>query len=236
MQTTDEQLSGAQTDQGSASDQVQNGDLEQQDNKDKVVSWDDHQRALNDLKRFKAEAKQRSQAERELAKRIEDMETSRLQEKEDFKSLAEKRAERIRELEGETESLKSGVFNSKKYDAVYAEAIRAGLRPEAESDLELLSMDSVAVEMTQSTNGNRRFQVSGAKDFVEELKRTRKHWFKNSNIPDVNPGGKAFSGSTGVVTAAEVNRLERVFNKSGKAEDKAAYQSALAEFRKSKLT
>lgn len=227
----EEQEGGAQADQGSASDQSSETQDQTSEAGKKTVAFEDHERALKDLHRFKSQARQLEEAQREIQRKLQEVEQQRLAEKEDWKALAEQRQKLLEEAQTKHEGLKSSVFNTAKFSAVRAEALKAGLRPEAESDLELIPMDPVVVEMT--TTG--KMQTIGAKEFVDELKRTRAHWFKNPNVPQVNSGGRAFTGTNGTVTVQDVNKLEREWLRSKKPEAKQAWQSALSDYKKMKL-
>lgn len=231
MTTTNEQSGGAQTDLAGGSDQAQHQDQTNEiEAGKKTVPIEDLERALKDLHRFKSQAKQQEEAIRETERKLQAVEQQRLAEKEDWKALAEKRQALLDEAQARHESLKSSVFNTAKFSAVRAEALKAGLRPEAESDLELIQMDPVVVEMT--TTG--KMQTIGAKEFVDELKRTRAHWFKNPNVPQVNAGGRAFTGANGTVTAKDVIAAEREWHKTKTPAAEQAYKSALMDYRKNR--
>lgn len=218
---------GALSTNGGAEGNVQNQDT---DNKPKVVDYEDHERALKDLHKFKQSYKQTETRMKELEKQLQEQESQKLKEKEDWKTLAEKRLERATELEQKLEKVTNNIFSNRKYDEVRAEALRAGLRPEAEDDLRLLSLEPVVVEAT--TEG--RFLVNGAKEFVEDLKRTRKHWFKLGGVPDVNTGSSSYTTQSSTVSIQELGKLENEFRKKPTAENKQKWQEALVKYRKTK--
>lgn len=227
---TGEAEGGAQSTNSGAEGTSQNQDTTQTDTKPRVVTYEDHERALTDLHRFKRAAKELEDKKLEMERKLSEIETKQLQEKEDYKTLAEKRLEQVNELTGKYEGLKSSIYTNHQMSAVKEEALKAGLRPEAVEDLELLDVEGVAVEMTNTG----KVTVVGAKDFVDGLKNSRKHWFK-PQIPNVNSGSGSFTPATGSVTAQDVGKLEREAQRKKTPESKAAYLGALAEFKKQKL-
>lgn len=104
-------------------------------------------------------------------------------------------------------------YAEKKKDAVRASALRAGLRKEAENDLDLVDMDGVEVEKTDQG----RVIVHHADDVVENLKQTRPHWFSSKETPRVNTGGygqkvttniEMFDDHMGMLRLKKENRSE----------------------------
>lgn len=167
------QVDGVNSVEGSAGDEANESNQTQ-----KTVRYDDHKRAISDMLKFKTKAQ-------ELEAKIQEFETKKLQESNDWKTLAE-REKNLRE-EAQTKLNKYSEFyqTTQKHSAVLNLAIKAGLKPEAEGDLELLPMDGVEVEVTSSG----RFEVIGAESYVEHLKRKKPHWFSTQKDLKVNLGG-----------------------------------------------
>ena len=144
----------------------------------RTVSWDDHQRAIKDMHKFKA-------ANVDAEKRLAVVEEDRLKEKSDWKALAEREKTRADKLEVEKKSLSEVFTKTQKYSEIRKSAMEAGLRPEAMDDLDLIDVDGVQVEATSSG----RFIVHGSKEFIEELKTKKPHWFKKGTVAEINSGG-----------------------------------------------
>lgn len=156
----------------------------------KPIRAEDHKRAIDDLLKYKNEAQ-------ELRKRLDSDEVTRLREKEDFKTLAEREKKRADEIEERLRKRDAFYNNESKLGAVKAAAIKAGLRSEAESDLPLLSLDGVTVEVTNQG----RFLVHGAETYIEELKRAKPHWFRTTKAPTVNSGATSNSSPQGAFSS-----------------------------------
>jgi len=135
---------------------------------------------------------QKSEAEKTLLKGQDDQTAYVKNLEDENKALLEK--DRVRN---------DAFVTSKKIDAVREAAMQAGI--ENVDDIELLPMDSVTVEITDSG----RVIVSGAKEFVEGIKTSRPRWFKRTRTPAFNPGGGGDTTPTAeVLTAHFMNELE----------------------------
>lgn len=165
----------------------------------KTVAREDHDRALKDLHKFKREAEDTKAA---LAK----IEEERLREKEDWKGLAEREKLKAEKLEADNKKLTDVFLRTQKYSAVKTAAVEAGLLPEALDDLELLELNGVAVETTNTG----RYSVQGAKEFVEELKGKKSHWFGHKKPVDINGGtGGGAPGPTKKITPIDLLDAEK---------------------------
>jgi len=142
MSDNDTNVSGAPTvDSGAVDGQTETKADKSEDKK--VVAWEDHKRALDDMHKFKRERE-------ELKARMGSIESERLREKEDFKGLAERYENEAKEYKEKYEGLNTSLQQNAKFNEVRAAALKAGLRGEAESDLELLGLDTVEVELTSN--------------------------------------------------------------------------------------
>ena len=185
--------------------------------KPRVVRFEDHKRAIDDLHKYKSEAQT-------LREQLEERESERLREKEDFKALAEREKKLREETEDKLRKHSSFYQNETKRNAIRAAALKAGIRSEAESDLELIPLDGIEVEITSTG----RFLVHGADSFVEDLKRKRPHWFRSSQIPTVNSGGASSSLSPDAeLTPKALYELER--------KDPAKFKEAVKKYQQQKL-
>lgn len=144
----------------------------------KTYTVDEYQRKDSDMHRYKQE---RNDARKE----VEALRTKELEDSENWKAAYERKSEKLVEVETEFSAFKDGYIASERFNKVRAAALKAGLRVDAEPDLELINMDSVRVERTDQG----RVLVHDEDLFVEGLKKSRPHWFKSKSVPNFNPGG-----------------------------------------------
>lgn len=201
------QESGAPTSKSGTQTSEQKPEETKQEKEDlnRVVKFDDHKRALDDMHKYKKKVQ-------EYEERLGQIESQRLKEKEDFKTLAEMREKERDEYREKYESLNDSLISNKKYDAVHSAALKLGLRSEAEGDLGLLNLNEVNVEYTSEG----RMLVHGVDEYVQNLKKTKPHWFKDTSVPNFNGGGATEkpNGNT-VLTPQEFVRLERQYKMKG---------------------
>jgi len=186
----------------------------------KTVSWENHQRVLDDMHKFK---KDLASANTKLG----DMESERLKATNDYKSLFEAEQTKRAAAEKERDEISQWAVNTQRHTAVKAAAEKKGLRKEALPDLELLDMKSVKVEATSTG----RFIVEGAEDFVNKTMTERPHWFGTVQPPIVNGGGNTGGGAgggTGKLTPNDIVQAERD-SKRGKITPEA-YQKIHTEY------
>jgi hypothetical protein len=184
-------------DSGSGATATDSGAESGEKSENKTVRFEDHKRALDDLHKNKSKARELEDQVNTLNAKIQASEEASLAQQNDFKALAERHKSRAEELEAENRKLSDSFYTSKKYDAVFHNALKSGLRKEAEVDLEMLNLDGVSIERTD----HGRVIVHGASSYVEELKRTRPHWFKSSDVARINAGG---AGSNNLNSASEL--------------------------------
>lgn len=180
-----------------------------------TVSKEDLDRALKDLHKYKAQAK-------EFEAKVKTIETDQMKKNQQWQELAELREKEAKEAREEKERLKESLVFDKKYSAVKEAAMAAGIRKEAVNDLELLDFSDVQIETTSTG----RINILGADKAVDRLKTLKPHWFGgkgnkvNSDVPDVQTGGQ--------ITMKQINEAEEKAKKSG---DYAPYKQVLAKFR-----
>lgn len=164
---------------------------------------DDEEISPEAFRRMKADLKKTKSKLREVSQKEKDRESASLKEKGQWKEAAE-RAERERDEEKSArEESESRFRNSLRSSRVVELALKAGLRPEARDDLDLLDLDEVEVESTDSG----RYIVRGADRFVENLKKRKPYLFKTGDgkgAPTFNGGGgKGGSSGGGAGTGGE---------------------------------
>lgn len=173
------------------------------------------EKLLAEIHKWKGQAKElsvKSAAEREKL----------LIEQGRWEELAKEKDAKLRELEERDARTKEAFINEKKYNAVKEAAARAGIRPEAMPDLELIGLDKVQIETTSTG----RVNVLGVDAAIDNLKLSRPHWFGSprtvvaGNAPNVQPGG--------VVSLQELAKLSQEAAKTG---DYTAYLAATKQFK-----
>ena len=182
--------------------------------KPKTYSEDDYKRKSDDMHRYKQERN-------DLRKEMEDLKSKQLEDDENWKVAYEREKERRITVETEHEEFKDGYFTDQKFNEVRTLAIKAGLRSDAEADLGLLDLDSVRIEKTDQG----RVIVHAADTFVDNLKKSRPHWFKSKNVPTFNTGGGGVPPDKPTELSAEyMTKLER--------EDSKQYRELMPEYQR----
>lgn len=222
MSTSDQQSSGAASDQKSGAPGGNEGQEQSADNR-KQISFEDHQRALQDLHRFKSELKQLK--EHNAAK-----EEQALRDKEDYKTLAERYKSELDEATNKLKTVNSWFESSQAHAAVKQAALKLGLRDGAERDLDLLPLEGVVVETVKTSSGGIRHNVVGAESYVEALKKTRPHWFRDDKAPVFNPGSGAKADTDSVMTGDKLFEIEEKHGRKSKE-----WVEAFDRLRKQKL-
>lgn len=191
----------------------------------KVVPHDDHKRALDDMHRFKAAAKEAAERAAKLQQEMEAIKAESLRAKEDYKSLYETTQQKLAEKEQESSRLKQSVVYAERYRAVLPVLKEAGLRDDAMNLLEMVSLDDIEVEAT--TNG--RFICNGMDRFAESFKARYPFAFKEKQMPNVNTGGgQGKPNQTGPMDAAALFRLEQECKRKG---DMQPYYEAVRRYK-----
>lgn len=158
-------------------------------NEEKVVNKSidprDHDRAVNDMMKYKKELSSVQRELEELREAKRSQEADELKKKGLDKELAEKLQQELNKEREENKKLKTTIFSNQKYQTILGAAKAAGLLQEAESDLEMLDLDDLSTELT--TKG--RVLVHGVDEYVEKIKKTKPHWFKGNSTVKFNSGG-----------------------------------------------
>lgn len=159
-------------------------DEENLDEQKKDDSQDDtqQQKKIAGSTFYKQKLLQIEKQNKDLRDKLELQETQTLQEKENFKQLWENEKTKREEAEKKNQSLSKTVFNTFKNSAVKEEALKAGILDQAIADLDIIDTSPVEIETTDQG----RINVLGAKEFIENLKGNKPHWFKSGNGTVVN--------------------------------------------------
>lgn len=179
-----------------------------------MVSKEVYEQTQNDMHKFKRLNQENARKLQELEAKLEQQETERLEQGEDYKGLYTQTQQKLKEERERFSSFSSAVVQDKKLSKVREFAIKAGMRQEALNDLEMLSLDDVVFE---TTDGG-RFLIHGADTFVEGLKASRPHWFASGEAPPINNSIPGYTPPppSQVLSSRDLLKLEK--------EDPAAYK------------
>ncbi len=197
--------SGATGDQNQNQNQNSNGDGGAGDGGKKLVSEDDHNRALEDLHKFKKQAKESLERTQKLEADLEKLKKDGLKSTNDYKTLFEQAEQEKETLKGENKKLKDGFMDHLKRSELRAKAVEKGIKKEALDDLSLVDTSEIETEFTSSG----RYLINGVDGFVERLKKTKQHWFASNNPANINTGGKGGGGEGKPLTHSYMLELER---------------------------
>lgn len=181
----------------------------------------------NEVQRLKLENKKLLETTQSLESKINEMNKGFLKEKEDYKSLFEETSNENKILKAEKENLQSSVIYNERFRAVFPEMKKQGLLDQAHKYIEDLSLDDLEVETTSQG----RFIVKGAGGWVERFKKENPLLFQTPKPSNINTsGGRATDTQEEEITPSRIYELEQVWKKSGKPEDRKAYESAYFKY------
>jgi hypothetical protein len=184
---------------------------------EKVIDAKAYEEVKADMIKYKTKVQ-------EFEQRVQQEEEKRLRETNDWKTLYERKETEAKEAQEKLTRFESTLTNTAKFSAVREAALKAGIRQEAISDLELVELKDVVVEKSPAG----RVEVRGADRAVEMLKALKPHWFGksinvNSSIPTSSQGGLA--------SEDELLKMSLEAQKSG---DYTAYAQKLKQFKEAK--
>jgi hypothetical protein len=202
MEDEQKPTSGAEGSEGRA-DTSENKESENKktepDKTPDVVSRKAYTSVSDDMHRFKREA---AEAKQKLA----DLEAKKLADDKNYQELYEREKKARLEADEQNQKKDKYYIHTQKSSEIRKLAMEIGLRSEALDDLDLLDYDGVEVEVTSTG----RYNVLGGKQFVENLKNKKPHWFNKDKPPKVNAGGGGVtSPGTGKLTPTDVVNAER---------------------------
>ena len=151
-----------------------------------------------DMLRFKQEKTELAEKLAKLAEGNESAERAKLAEQGQFKLLLERSEAEKAELKKQAEGAAESVTHFVRSRDVETEALKAGIRPEALSDLRLLGLDKLEVQRE-----GKEIKVKGTADFIAEQKKLRPHWFADAKAPQFD-NGKGGSAKGGEVSLSEL--------------------------------
>lgn len=133
---------------------------------------------------YKSKIEELEKQNREFQTMLEEAKTQKLKEKENFKELYEIERKKREAAEEKAVKISRDYLTGVKMSAIESEAIKAGIIPEALADIR--PEDATMVEIETGDKGS--VNILGAKEYVEYLKETKKHWFKSFQAPKINNG------------------------------------------------
>lgn len=176
----------------------------EQTEESKVVNVEAYESVKNDMHKYKRSYSEAQEKLNQLQSKLEEMETKNLEGSKQYKELYEQTQTKLKQVEQEKLSLNQAIVNDKKFSAVEAAAIKAGLRDI--SDLEGFDFEGVEIETTNTG----KYRVVGAEDWVESLKAKKPHWFKDQSVPNVNNStGKFDGGKPKELSAQDILKLQK---------------------------
>lgn len=199
----------------------------------KVIKPEDHQRALDDMHKFKRQAAEFEAKFNELSTQLSELKKNDLKGKEDYKALWEASEAEKNSLKAETTKLKQSVVLTEKFKAAQSALMTAGLKKEALKILERETFDEIVVEWTSEG----RILTNGVDTFVDKFKKEFPFAFQSAAAPTFNGGGGGGSGGSGgeEITPAKIIELEMKMKTPGsKQEDKDAYYAAVKTYQEQK--
>ncbi len=177
-------------------------------------------RVSNDMHAFKKAAK-------DAQEKLKAIETEKLTKNNEFKTLYEQEKNAREAAEKTSKDLKDSFINEKKYSAVKAQAMAAGLKPEALDDLDMIDFTDVVVETTSTGKTN----VLGVEAQIKKLQAAKPHWFGGKTTPKINSGNpRVIEGAEGgdKITVEQVRKAEKEAKKTG---DMKPYYNLINRYR-----
>jgi len=181
-----------------------------------------HEDIKADLFKYKEQLKS-------LQEQISGQQANSLKEKSEWKQLAELREQELNQVKSQINEseerygkLKSAIIEDKKLSAVRQFAAREGIEDNALPMIEMLELQGVIVETTNTGKVN----VVGAEQFVQKLKAEKPFLFKKPGGAKINPGdpGVAASAQT---TPAEISKA---FEEGKRSRDYSKYNDLMKKY------
>lgn len=190
------------------------------------IKYEDHLRAIEDLKKFKARSRELESKLEQLSTEIEQEKHRKLSDSNDFKTLYEQASSKNKEWESRYQKLKENVVYNEKYKAAQKALLDAGIRKDALKILEREDLEPIVVEHTSEG----RMLVSGVEEYVDSFRKNFGFAFEDKSKTRVNGNGGTIDMTSGQkIDAAKLIELER---KHGIKSPE--YLAAYAEYKKQK--
>jgi hypothetical protein len=212
------------TETGSSASQDSTGSAdESQSQQTTQIKPEDHLRAIEDLKKFKARSRELETQLGQIQQEIEEGKHKKLTESNDFKTLYEQASAKNKEWEARHQKLKESVVYNEKYKAAQTALLGAGIRKDALRILDKEDLGPIVVEHTSEG----RMLVSGVDEYVDSFKKNYGFAFENKQQTRVNGAGGSSTYSDGGMTPAKLYEIDK---KNGVTSGE--YRQALEQYRK----
>lgn len=187
-----------------------------------TVSKAEFDKVLNQMHEQKKRAKQ-------LEGEVEKQKLDKLKEQQNWQEIAKLKEEETEGYKQKLTVISQNLVFDKKFTAIREAALKQGILSTALDDLERVDMSSVIVETT-AADGQIRYSIAGADQFVANLKMRKPHWFETK-------GSRVNSETPGVISPKsvgwdEVKSAEAAYKKNPTRENEQKYKSAISEFQR----
>lgn len=216
------------TDGGSSASNESTGSAEDsQGSSQTTIKPEDHLRAIEDLKKFKARSRELETQLQTVQQEIEEQKNKKLTDSNDYKTLYEQVTAKNREWETKYSKLKENVVYNEKYKSAQNALLSAGIRKEALKILDKEDLEQIVVEHTSEG----RMLVNGLDEYVDSFKKNYGFAFENKQQTRVNgAGGNNNSQDFGAVMTP--SKLFEIEKKHGIRSEH--YTNALTQYKKQK--
>lgn len=210
-----------------SNDQQVSDDVDSTGNETRQIKPEDHLRAIEDLKKFKARSRELESQVAKMQADLEEVQNKKLTDSNDFKALYEQATQKNKDWEAKYSKLRENTVYNEKYRAAQQALIQAGIRKEALKLLDKEPLEEIVVEYTSEG----RVLTSGIEEYVDNFKKNFGSFaFEDKRPTKVNGGGGAGgSMNDSSVTANDVYMIEK---KHGIGSQE--YRDALASYKKQK--
>lgn len=213
------------TDDGSSASNESTGSAEDSATKTQIKP-EDHNRAVEDLKKFKARSRELETQLQSIQTEIEDQKNKKLTDSNDFKSLYEQASAKNKDWETKYSRMKENIVYNEKYKTVQAALLEAGIKKSALKILDKEDLESIVVEHTSEG----RMLVSGTDEYVDAFKKNYDFAFETKQQTRVNGGGgQSNSADSSLMTPSALFDIEK---KHGVRSDQ--YRAAFEQYKKQK--
>lgn len=192
--------------------------------KEELIPAHKLEKALADIQKIKTRNS-------ELENRIKSNDMKQMQDNDEWQKIAKLKEEEANDWQQKYNGLSQAFVDNKKLEAITSEARNQGIRKEAIPDLD---QDAILSSLAVETTSSGRVNILGADRVVMGLKASKPHWFgsRTTNLNIDNP--KVIEGDSSTVTVEDVQKAERLYKKTGSAEDKRNYETIFWKYRNKK--
>jgi len=205
----------------------QNNENDQDDQQSKPIDPNDHRRAIDDMMKYKKQARSTGDRLKTLETENEKLKTQHLKSQNNYKGLYEETSQRLKEQTERNQALHTSIINHARRESVLPRLHEMGLRKDAHNLFQMSDLDVIDVETTSA--GNVIPVESSVQEFCQTFKNQFSYAFDDKRKPVVNSsGGANVLNGKAHLTAQDVFKIERDCAKKG---DMTPYHEAVKRFR-----